>query len=221
MRLPPVAVLAAALVLFTAPIARALPDCEEHPELPICNPDPDPDPCELDPASCEPEPEPDPCELDPASCEPTPEPEPEPEPIDYPLVARLEGTYLVKGEGLKRSFPKEPSFYFNADHFDLSFGKAGGFEGTLVPKGKQGKKFELILDAASATEFAAFVAEQMGIVAGREPQAAVGQSAKMIFVLRDDETALLKIKASVVESDGDEIVFKLKMTGPVVKPVKG
>ena len=54
MRLQPVAVLAAALVLLTAPIARAIPDCENNPDLPICNPDPDPDP----------EPQPDPFSLE-------------------------------------------------------------------------------------------------------------------------------------------------------------
>ena len=224
MRLQPLAVLAASLVLLAAPVARALPDCEKFPDLPICNPDPDPDPCELDPSSCEPEPEPDPCELDPASCEPEPEPEPEPqpEPIDYEQGADFEGSFLVKGEGLKQRFTEQTlEVLFNADHFLLIFDKDAAFAGTLVPKGKQGSKFEMILDDASAEEFAGFVAKQMGILAGRPPQTAVGQSSKMIFVLRDDSTALLKIKSSVVESDGDEIVFKLKLAGPVAELVKG
>jgi hypothetical protein len=222
MRFHPAALVLVSLILAAAPAARAIPFCEKFPESPICNPDPDPDPCELDPASCEPEPEPDPCELDPASCEPDPEPEPEPEQVDYTDGADFAGSYLVKGkEGKARFREEEPSVLFNVDHFLLIFDKTLAFEGTLVPKGKKGTKFEMILGDASAEAFAQFVAEQMGVVAGRPAQTAIGQSSKMIFVLRGDQTALLKIKSAVVESDGDEIVFKLKMEGPVAPLVKG
>jgi hypothetical protein len=224
MRIQPLAILAASLVLLTAPVARAIPDCEKFPDLPICNPDPDPDPCEIDPASCEPDPEPDPCELDPASCEPDPEPEPEPEPepVDYTHNADFAGSYVVKGEGKKLKFiDEQPGVSFNADHFVLVFDKDAAFAGTLVPKGKKGEKFEMIFDDASAGGFAQFVADHMEIVAGRPPQTAVGQSTKMIFVVREDGTALLKIKSSVVESDGDEVVFKLKLAGTVSELVEG
>jgi hypothetical protein len=241
MRLQPAALVLAALVLAAAPAARAIPNCDEFPDLPICNPDPDPDPCEIDPASCEPDPceldpascEPDPCEADPASCEPDPcasdpascepEPEPEPEPVDYTHSADFEGSYLVKGEGKKTRFAEQkPEVLFDEDHFLLIFDKTQAYAGSLVPKGKKGTKFEMLFDSgASADGFAQFVAEQMGFVAGRPPQTAVGQSTKMVFVLRADQTALLKIKSSVVESDGDEIVFKLKMTGVVAPLVEG
>jgi hypothetical protein len=234
MRLQTPAVLIASFVLLAAPVAHAIPFCEKFPDSPICNPE-DPDPCEVDPASCEPDPceldpgscEPDPCELDPASCEPDPcelDPascEPEPEPEDYSHAADFVGSYLVKSEGVKRSVPEEPELLFNQERFVLIFDKDAAFEGTLVPKGKKGKKFQLIFDDAAAEAFAQFVAEEMGVAAGRPAEPTVGETSKLVFVLRDDQTAVLRVKSQVVESDGDEIVFKMKVSGTVAPVVKG
>ena len=102
---------------------------------------------------------------------------------------------------VKQKFAGEPSVLFNADQFVLVFDKLQAYTGTLVPKGKKGTKFEMIFDDGSDDGFAQFVSEYMGIVAGRPAQTTMGQSAKMIFVKRANGTALLKIKASVVESD--------------------
>lgn len=111
--------------------------------------------------------------------------------------------------------------FFNEQRFVLVFDKTQAFEGTLVPKGRKGTKFDLVFDAASADAFAQFVADQMALFAGRAAETAVGQSSKLVFVLRDDQTARLRIKSSVVEADGDEIVFKSKAAGPVAPLAEG
>lgn len=214
----------ASLILFAAAAAQAIPDCELNPDAPICNPDPDPDPdpCEIDPASCEPDP--DPCEVDPASCEPDPDPAPQPDPEPDPLPeqeiythgAKLAGSVLVKRAGQKERTSSEFYFLMNEDHFALLFDR-DGIRGALAPKGKKGKKFQLFLDDASVDLFAEFVMEQAGL----DPAAAnvLGETSKLVLTLRDDQTALLKIKSQLLTEGAGEMVFKARLAGAIAPVV--
>lgn len=221
-----------AFLVLGASQARALPPidfCDENPNSPLCDPgDPDPcvehpdlcvDPCESDPTSCEPV---DPCEIDPASCEPVDpcevdpascEPEPEPEVATH---GSLDGSARVKGDGFHQALELGAELYFDDATFSLM--ERGGctlFTGSLAPKGKQGNKLQLFLDDASSDAYAAFVAQTAAAASGRSTGSPLGESAKLILKLKDDGTALLKIKSETLFDSAGEVAFKARLTGPV------
>jgi hypothetical protein len=233
--------LIAGLLILAAPQARAIPFCEEFPEAPICNPDPE-DPCELDPASCEPDPceldpascEPDPCELDPASCEPDPceldpascEPDPceldpascEPEALDQ--WADLAGTGVVKADGSRERAEASMDLYFGTESFMLVPESCVFLTGALLPKGTKGNKFQLFLDDASRSTYASFVAERAAGLRRLAPAHVLGESSKLILKLRHDGSAVLRIKSQVLLFGVDEVVFKANLSGPVLQTVE-
>jgi hypothetical protein len=195
--------------LFVASQVSALPGanfCELNPESPICGGELPP----IDPG--DPPPPPGPCAIDPSLCPPIEDlPVLEPaEPEEALPTVDFEGAFRFKGPGFLRSGETSVTLAHDEDTFSLKLGCVDA-TGTVVQKGRAGKKHELFLDDASLEALADEFAFSARFFAGRggEP---LGQTAKLVLKENEDGSFSLKIKLQVVVEDLGEVVYKANLS---------
>jgi hypothetical protein len=195
--------------LFVASQVFALPGanfCELNPDSPLCGGELPP----IDPG--DPPPPPSVCMIDPSLCPPIDDlPVLEPaEPEEALPAVEFEGAFRFKGPGFLRTGDVALALAHDEDTFSFELGCVTA-TGTVVQKGRSGKKHELFLDDASLEALADEFAFSARFFAGRggEP---LGQSAKIVLKQNADDTFSLKIKLQVVIEDLGEVVYKANLT---------
>jgi hypothetical protein len=231
MRLSFVLAAAAYVGLVVAGQAQAIdppPSCQTAPASSGCpgpgpgpgpeDPPPPPDPCDLDPSLCEPPP--DPCTIDPSLCPPPPDPCvvdpslcPEEPPIDPepPVAHVLEGTSRFKLPGFLESGDASVELAYDETNFSYDLAPTcTPATGALIAKGKNGKKFQLILNDDSIDSLAEDLATSARQRAGRGGPV-VGKTSKVILRKLPSGDLSLKIKVQVAVEDLGEVVYKANL----------
>lgn len=201
------------IALFVAGQVYAAPSadfCLENPTSPLCGGGIFEDPPLADPG--DPEPDVDPCVIDPASCEPE---------TEDPAVTgvRLAGRGRLAARGLR--LPIEPSFTLS--HDGSTFTLHDGCEartGSMVAKGRSGRKHKLFLDAASLESLSGLIAEHVSFLAGHGG-AALGAAQKLVLKEQADGRLKLSIKLEIAVEGLGEVVYKVKAATSTVPAYGG
>jgi hypothetical protein len=181
------------------------------PEIPVEEPEPPIEACELDPRGCQV----DPCILDPASCEAPPAPEPPvAEPPAPSFSHAFEGSARLKGDGFKTIQPFTLLMSFDTAALTFQALDADGtlYGGHLVARGATGSRFKLFLDGDSRDAFAARVAARGSAAAGRAAGNVLGEGSTLTLKRSRDGSASLKIKSEVLVDGMGEVTFKANLS---------
>jgi hypothetical protein len=194
--------------LFVASQVCALPAanfCELNPDSQLCG-------GELPPVDPGDPPPPSLCAIDPSLCPPPTGGVLEPvEPEEAPPTVALVGPFRFKGPGFLRSGDDAT---VELAHDEATVTVESGCvtaTGTVVQRGRSGKKHELFLDGPSLDALAGEFAFAASRMAGRGGEVA-GKTAKITLKEKEDGALSLKIKIQVVVADLGEVVYKANLS---------